>query len=534
MSTVTNKLSPSFNVRDTVVTWFVISSCMFFALTGVAKIVTLLSSGYDYEWTQMKDPVFGLPFQPMILGVGLLELVIATLCLRCSNLNGALPLIAWFSTSLIVYRLAAMLSGWQRPCGCLGTLPALAGVTETQLSVMLWWVLGFMLLGSVSLLVWKPAFNRMALALALFGIGQVPLWGTEESARKPVVDGVENDNVSKLIAFANHQIPVSRIIVEVDGREVVSFSKGKQLPQNANPFRFESCFQSNTFFTKIFGRTGSSATPVSEAVAVVGENAQGRWMVRNGLDVYWSTPPNANRKVDPMAVEHYSNWELALRPMRLGFPNLIEPMQQLNATQMLVNVYEKAAMPVRQNPFTLASLETTNASTLIVPFQIDANGRVTNLTIRHTNIGGIFQYKMAYGYGAKQSPAWLPLTIRVNTDFFQKNAKTSVKSERLYSILECAINGPPPPAGGYTPEMFRNSSKWREQVGWTNGVGFILQNQKLSPIVDAGRGMASKMPPPEHRIWFRVVAIISFLVTLGICIRMLRGKVEQQTKNIPQ
>jgi hypothetical protein len=96
--------------------WF---SVVAFAVTGGAKII---SSFGQTGILLIPDPVFGLAFKTLLVLTGIVELMIALLCVVLKNENLQLILIAQMLINFILYRFALSLSGWKGMCPCLGHL----------------------------------------------------------------------------------------------------------------------------------------------------------------------------------------------------------------------------------------------------------------------------------------------------------------------------------------------------------------------------------------------------------------------------
>ncbi|MGA4644474.1 hypothetical protein, partial [Limisphaera sp. 4302-co] len=86
----------------------------------------------------------------LMLGVGLVELVVAGVCLvgRRERLN--LVLVGWLAGNFALYRLGLWWLGWKRPCGCLGHLTDALGVSPTAADLVMRVVLGYLLVGALA------------------------------------------------------------------------------------------------------------------------------------------------------------------------------------------------------------------------------------------------------------------------------------------------------------------------------------------------------------------------------------------------
>jgi len=99
--------------------WFISSAVAILAVTGLAK---LWSSFGNTKLLALADPITGISFGHLLLAVGVLELVIASICLFAKSQTLKVGLIAWLATNFVVYRLGLWWIGWHKPCSCLGSL----------------------------------------------------------------------------------------------------------------------------------------------------------------------------------------------------------------------------------------------------------------------------------------------------------------------------------------------------------------------------------------------------------------------------
>lgn len=115
------------------------------AITASAK---LIGGSEDAQLLNYLDPIFKIPFSHLLLAVGILEIGIAVICFFPSQLRAANYLVAWFSTSLLVYRLGTWYVHWHRPCGCLGGLTDAIHITPQTADMAMKIVLAYLLIGS--------------------------------------------------------------------------------------------------------------------------------------------------------------------------------------------------------------------------------------------------------------------------------------------------------------------------------------------------------------------------------------------------
>jgi len=125
---------------------------IFFPSAGVALFVTgaakIVSAFGEEGILDTLDPVFGLSFRELMVFVGILEIIVAGLCFLPAHRRFTTPLLLWLAFSFFGYRTFLWYVGWQRPCGCLGTLSGALHLSENVANVLLKVVLGYLLAGS--------------------------------------------------------------------------------------------------------------------------------------------------------------------------------------------------------------------------------------------------------------------------------------------------------------------------------------------------------------------------------------------------
>src|SRR5437868_6530567 len=99
--------------------YFLLVAGLILAITGISKIVSVFGS--QLMLLQL-DPLFGISFRHLLLLTGIVELAIASLCLLTKKFQLNTLLIAWISTSFVMYRAGLWAINWRRPCHCLGSL----------------------------------------------------------------------------------------------------------------------------------------------------------------------------------------------------------------------------------------------------------------------------------------------------------------------------------------------------------------------------------------------------------------------------
>ena len=132
-------------------------------LTGFAKVWSGLGSARVLE---VGDPITGIMFWHLMVFVGTVEIAIALFCFFGNCLKLALLLVAWLSTSFILYRFGLWWIGWSRPCSCLGNLTDALPITQQTAETAMKFVLAYLLIGSYGSLFWLWRQRKKAAALA--------------------------------------------------------------------------------------------------------------------------------------------------------------------------------------------------------------------------------------------------------------------------------------------------------------------------------------------------------------------------------
>lgn len=155
--------------------WFRVSAGVILAATGVGK---LLSAFGTASILRVTDPVFGMRFGHLLLLVGAVEVVVAGLCFA-RTLAGprVAALVAGLASGFLAYRACLWLSGWRRPCGCLGQLTDVLGLSERTADRIAVVLLVYLLVGSYGILLRRLAEQRTR--VTLLTQGQQP--GTTQS-----------------------------------------------------------------------------------------------------------------------------------------------------------------------------------------------------------------------------------------------------------------------------------------------------------------------------------------------------------------
>lgn len=144
--------------------YFVISAACVLVVVGSAKVIGSLLS--QAPALSAADPIFDISFQKLMVVAGLIELIVAMICLL--TFRGLLGLfcVGWLATSVLVYRLGLVWLGWHLPCGCLGSLAWALHLSPTTADALAKILLTYLMAGSLGLMMLHARKRRTLRGLA--------------------------------------------------------------------------------------------------------------------------------------------------------------------------------------------------------------------------------------------------------------------------------------------------------------------------------------------------------------------------------
>lgn len=138
---------------------FILTCMSILTITGGAKVWLAFT---PVKMVKVPDPITGISFGNLMLAVGVLELVIASICLFAKSQPLRLGLIAWLATNFVAYRLGLWWIGWHKPCSCLGNLTDALHLKPEVADNIIKVILAYLLLGSYAGLFWLWRQGRNA------------------------------------------------------------------------------------------------------------------------------------------------------------------------------------------------------------------------------------------------------------------------------------------------------------------------------------------------------------------------------------
>lgn len=125
--------------------------------TGLAKLLAASGSSHALD---ILDPLIGIPFRQLMALVGVVELLIAFLCLFTERRWLSVVAVCWMATSFLVYRVGLWLLGWHGPCGCMGSLTTVLHLSPHAADSIMKAVLAYLLIGSYAAMLSQGRWGR--------------------------------------------------------------------------------------------------------------------------------------------------------------------------------------------------------------------------------------------------------------------------------------------------------------------------------------------------------------------------------------
>jgi len=136
---------------------FLTSAAVILALTGGAKLVSAMGTAQALE---APEPITGISFGWAMIGTGVVEIIVALICLVPWNIAPRLAALAWISSNFLAYRTGLWIIGWRKPCSCLGTLTESIHLNPEAADHLMKIVLAYLFAGSVGLWIARRARSR--------------------------------------------------------------------------------------------------------------------------------------------------------------------------------------------------------------------------------------------------------------------------------------------------------------------------------------------------------------------------------------
>jgi hypothetical protein len=139
--------------------FFIHSAGVLIFITAAAKLISSFGSAHILH---NLDPILNISFRTVFWIVGILEIIIALICLLGKKTEPQVGLLAWLATSFLVYRLGLFWIGYDKPCSCLGNLTDALHISPRMTDTGMKVVLAYLLIGSYAALFWLWKEKREA------------------------------------------------------------------------------------------------------------------------------------------------------------------------------------------------------------------------------------------------------------------------------------------------------------------------------------------------------------------------------------
>ncbi len=128
----------------------------YFQAAGVVLLFTalakLISAGGSAHIMLLTDPILPISFRNVFWLVGVIEIVVAAVCLFGKNVMLQAGLVVWLATNFVFYRFGLIWIGYHRPCSCLGNLTDALHISPQVADTAMKIILAYLLIGSYGIL----------------------------------------------------------------------------------------------------------------------------------------------------------------------------------------------------------------------------------------------------------------------------------------------------------------------------------------------------------------------------------------------
>lgn len=126
----------------------------------------LIATGNAQHVLSQPDPILGIPLRYAVVIVGVLELIVAVICLFGRQVGTRIGWLVWFSTNFIIFRVGLIWEHSQPQGACWGTLTDPLNLSSGTTRLVMKLVPIYLVLGSFAALIWVR-FSKEAKASRL-------------------------------------------------------------------------------------------------------------------------------------------------------------------------------------------------------------------------------------------------------------------------------------------------------------------------------------------------------------------------------
>ncbi len=135
--------------------WFLLSVGGILAINGTNNLLGVFEKS---PMMDLPDPLFGISFRYLLLLAGLVELIVAFLCLFANKETLSLGLVPWLAANFTVYRVGLWTMGWHHPYAWLAGLMDGLDISPIMADGIVTVTIAYLLTGGIAMLcIKRPA-----------------------------------------------------------------------------------------------------------------------------------------------------------------------------------------------------------------------------------------------------------------------------------------------------------------------------------------------------------------------------------------
>jgi hypothetical protein len=129
--------------------WFMLSAGGILVFGGITRLLDVFEKTQQLD---MSSPIVRIPFRQLLLCIGIVELIVACLCLFTNKRTLSLVLVTWLVIIYAVYRVGLWTMGWYHPYPLLANLMETLNISPFIADGLATAISAFLFIGSVRML----------------------------------------------------------------------------------------------------------------------------------------------------------------------------------------------------------------------------------------------------------------------------------------------------------------------------------------------------------------------------------------------
>jgi hypothetical protein len=147
--------------------WFMLSAGGILVFGGITRLLNVFE---NTQQLHISDPIVLIPFRQLLLCIGIVELIMACLCLFTNKRTLSLVLVASLVAIYVVYRVGLWTMGWYHPYPLLANLMETLNISPFMADGIGTAISAFLFIGSVKILWTENRKKYAAVSLKLEGL----------------------------------------------------------------------------------------------------------------------------------------------------------------------------------------------------------------------------------------------------------------------------------------------------------------------------------------------------------------------------